>query len=317
MSELYKRPDSKYYWYTLGEGKSRIRRSTQCADLGSATRVQKKWDEQYIEKTILRKAKCSHLILSYLTQLESRKSLGWFKRIRSGLNNFKDMYGDMEVRNIDINDIDNYTRIREGLIAPKTLLEEIKILHNFFKFALARGYTEVNPCKDIILPKIVRVRTTRAFTKEELQLLMQTKHPKDYFLWHILFYTGLRLGDAVSLDKSQIQNDCIKRKQIKTGNEVVIPIHKILLPMFKKGFEDNLMKYGATGRSRERVKLIAKDCNLHTFRHSFATYLEQECGASRYDVKVLLGHKNGDVTANYIHTNVDQLRMLINRLRIN
>jgi len=314
MSELYKRSDSKFYWYTLGEGKNRIRRSTKCMDLDDALRVQKLWDEEYIDKVVYKKVKCRHLILTYLSQLETRKSTGWFKRICSGLGNFKLKYGDMYVCDITIEILDDYMRLRESVVAPKTILEEIKMLNNFFKWSKARSYIEHNPCTDLVMPKVVRVRTTRAFTKPELKLLFETNHKKDYLLWNILFYTGIRVSDALSLDDSNIYDDRIKCIQTKTSNEVVVPIHKSLKPLLINGFETDLMKYGAIGRSRERIKLVAKDCNIHTFRHTFATYLENYCDASRFDIKALLGHKSNDVTANYIHKNFDHLKTLINRL---
>ena len=317
MSKLYPRSDSKYLWYTIGDGKDRIRKSTGCMDYRSARVIQKLWDTKYITNKTTKRITCGRLIMNYLSLLENRKSKGWYIRIRSGLNKFNSVYNNVNVSDCDVDLMDRYMSIREKLIAPKTMVEEIKIINNFFKFAIARRFANINPCTDLILPKIVQVRKTRAFTKEEAKSLLATKHPKDYLLWHILFYTGLRVGDALSLNRSQIHNGYIKREQTKTGNKVIIPIHHKLEPILKNGFEDDMMKYGAIGRSRERVKIIADDCNLHTFRHTFATFLEDYCGASRYDVKVLLGHKNGDVTSNYIHTNVDRLESIINKLDIN
>ena len=56
-------------------------------------------------------------------------------------------------------------------------------------------------------------------------------------------------------------------------------------------------------------------CFLHSFRHSFASHLE-EIGATRWDTKCLLGHKANDVTAQYVKVNVDRLSKYINQLSI-
>ena len=53
--------------------------------------------------------------------------------------------------------------------------------------------------------------------------------------------------------------------------------------------------------------------DLHTLRHSFASHLE-EFGATKWDTKYLLGHKADDVTAQYVHINVDKLSLIINQL---
>jgi integrase len=73
------------------------------------------------------------------------------------------------------------------------------------------------------------------------------------------------------------------------------------------------MNPNSTGRSRERLKEILPNGDLHTFRHSFASHLE-DLGATRWDTKCLLGHKVDDITAQYVKVNVHRLIPLINQL---
>ena len=54
-------------------------------------------------------------------------------------------------------------------------------------------------------------------------------------------------------------------------------------------------------------------CDLHTLRDSFSTHLK-EFGATKWDTKYLIGHKADDVTAQYVHINVDKLSPIINQL---
>tara|TARA_Y100001970_G_C14229111_1_gene857521 strand:+ start:1713 stop:2681 length:969 start_codon:yes stop_codon:yes gene_type:complete len=319
VSKLYKRPDSKNWWYTVGDS-PRIRKSTGTKDRATAEIIRRKWDDQLFEQKHglrCKPIKLDKLITQYQSVIEKRKSKGWSTRIKVATNNFKNQFQHTIVDEFTIEEIEAYMDQRERLVAPKTIREEIKIVKSFFDYAKARKFIFENPCEDIILPKNIKQKETRAFTKIELMDLLSTDHIKDKTLWTILFYTGLRVGDALELQPSHIKNNIIKITQQKTGNIVLVPLHKMLKTILKGEFRhdnDHFMKYGAIGRSRERLKQIAPDCTLHTFRHTFGTYLEEYCNASRYDVKTLMGHKSGDVTENYVHKNTSRLTSLISKL---
>ena len=319
MSDLYKRPDSPYWWYTYGD-KPRIRKSTGTKDRAAAEIIRRKWDEQLFDQKHGLRCKpirLDKLIKQYQNLIEKRKSQGWATRIKVATNNFNKENIDMIVDEFTTDHIEYYMDLREKVAAPKTIREEVKIIKSFFDFAKVRKYIFENPCDNVMLPKNIKQKETRAFTKDELTELFNTEHIKDKTLWSVLFYTGLRVGDALDLQPSNIKKDIINIRQQKTGNIVLVPIHKMLKTILKGEFRhnnDNFMKYGAIGRSRERLKRIAPDCTLHTFRHTFGTYLEEYCNASRYDVKTLMGHKSGDVTENYVHKNTSRLTTLINKL---
>jgi len=319
LSKLYKRADSPYWWYTYGD-EPRIRKSTKTKDHQEALILKRKWDEQLfgqLHGLRCKPIKLTKLITQYQYLIEKRKSQGWATRIKVATNNFNKEYLNMIVDEFTIDHIETYMDLREKVAAPKTIREEVKIIKSFFDFAKVRKYIFDNPCDNVMLPKNIKQKETRAFTKDELSELFNTKHIKDKTLWNILFYTGLRVGDALDLQPSHIKKDIINIKQQKTGNVVLVPIHKMLKTTLKGEFRydnDNFMKYGAIGRSRERLKKIAPDCSLHTFRHTFGTYLEEYCNASRYDVKTLMGHKSGDITENYVHKNTSRLTTLINKL---
>ena len=321
MGKIFKYKHSPNWYYTSGDGKVRIRRSTGTANKKHAEMLQRKWDEELF----LRKHGFSSkgitlekLALKYLIIIESRKSKGWAKRIKASMNNFTSAHKGYNVKDFTPDVIDQYITLRlKNNTAPKTIKEDIAIVSNFFKYAIQQGNLLKNPCDDIILPKIVKVRPNKAMTKEEVRsVIKHTTNETDRLLLIILYYTGLRVGDAVTLDKSMIKNGCIERIQTKTGNKVIIPLHDDLksLPIYK------VTSYGAIARIRTRLKKVSMNnkaivpwANLHSFRHTFATHLEEN-GASRYDVKTLLGHRTNEITSNYIHTSIDRLKTYINSL---
>lgn len=316
MSSLFRIQSSPYWYYTNGDGKSRIKKSTGTKNKKLAEMLQRKWDDDlFMVKHGFKSQNkdIRHIALSYLKIIENRKGRGWGKKIKSSINVFIAYCGKTNANNIDNNYMDNYIHHRQAQgRSPKTIREEIKIIANLFDYAIKNKYCLINPCTELILPKLITTRPNKAFSRDELnKLLSATTINRDIILYKVLYFTGLRFGDAISIEKEMLKNGAIERTQTKTGNKVIIPLHKEL-----KGMDIcKIMPYSCISRVRKRIKRIVPWANIHTFRHTFATHLE-DYGASRYDIKVLLGHRTGDITANYIHTNIDRLNKLINSLSI-
>ena len=78
--------------------------------------------------------------------------------------------------------------------------------------------------------------------------------------WMVMYYTGLRISDAKSLNKSHIRGQYIEIMNKKTGKVVVIPIHPVLKQIISKynGFPQ---AYAEAPINRE-MKHIGKICGL-------------------------------------------------------
>lgn len=72
-----------------------------------------------------------------------------------------------------------------------------------------------------------------------------------------------------------------------------------------------------THKLKKYVRLLGLDdrLNLHSLRHTFATWLVQE-GAPVYEVQKLLGHSNISVTQVYTHLQPEKLHSTVNRISI-
>lgn len=68
-----------------------------------------------------------------------------------------------------------------------------------------------------------------------------------------------------------------------------------------------------TKRATQKAKL--KDVNIHTLRHTFASYLAQK-GQSVYVLKELLGHSEIKTTQIYTHLSGQNLREAVKCLEI-
>jgi site-specific recombinase XerD len=151
----------------------------------------------------------------------------------------------------------------------------------------------------------------------------------------LLFSTGLRVSELVSLNRDQINLDRKEFGIIGKGRRSRIVfvsdraadwIQKYLnhrkdtfKPMFIRysgaiSEENNGERMRLTARSVERIvkkyvrqTRIPVDATVHTLRHSFATDLLTN-GADLRSVQEMLGHKNIATTQIYTHITNKQLR---------
>ena len=94
---------------------------------------------------------------------------------------------------------------------------------------------------------------------EEAELQGGLVKVRDGFL--VQCYTGLRYSDLVSLKKSNIQNGYIKKITLKTGKEVVIPIHPVVQSIIDRydGFPINM----SNQKMNEYLKKVCEDSKLN------------------------------------------------------
>ena len=179
---------------------------------------------------------------------------------------------------------------------------------------------------------LIRKQTERSYLSEdEINRIMSLHLKKNTPLWHsrnLFFlecYTGLRIGDILSLRWENYDGHTLTLTMHKTSKRISVPLtHKvvILLESYRDLFctpdkfifpflkiHDTSFALGkaicsATGIVNGHLKVLAHRCGIeknlssHTGRHSFATMLVTK-GASIYDVKELLGHSDVKVTQIY------------------
>lgn len=177
-----------------------------------------------------------------------------------------------------------------------------------------------------------RRQTERCFLEEvEIERIMALHLKKGSPLWHsrnvfiVECYTGLRIGDILSMKWENYDGRTISLTMHKTSRRISIPLtHKVVEVM--ESYRDLFStadKYvfpflhlrntpfaldkaicSATGIVNGHLKTLARRCGIeknlssHTGRHSFATMLVTK-GASIYDIKELLGHSDVKITQIY------------------
>ena len=238
-------------------------------------------------------------------------------------------------------------------------LSQLSIINRVFKYAVHLDIIQTNPVDRIIRPKQQKPRKEKiALTKKELKqfltLAKKDARPVLYTAWHTLAYTGLRRGELLGLEWSDIdfENKTISvNKTLVTVNgslytqspktkrstrtisldDATIQVLKNWKLEQKKQFFKNGVKskdivitnikgsYLDFAYFRDELKKFLSTHNLkrfsvHSLRHTHASLLF-EAGIEPKTISDRLGHSNIQTTLNmYTHLNDKQRSDVADRL---
>lgn len=211
-------------------------------------------------------------------------------------------------------------------------------LRRFYAYLLREKKIEIDPVALIDAPKLGRTLPKTLTEKDVESLLMapDTLTPlglRDRTLFEVLYATGLRVTELVSLENSQVnlQQGVVrvtgkgnKERLVPLGEEAVNWIEQYLsntrADLLKGQVTDALFvtTRGAAMTRQAFWYLIKRYANLaeiastispHTLRHAFATHLLNH-GADLRVVQMLLGHSDLSTTQIYTHVAKARLKSL-------
>ena len=126
----------------------------------------------------------------------------------------------------------------------------------------------------------------------------------------VLLSTGMRLGELMAIQASDVSNDAVILRDTKSGYSRVVPLPRdlrhIAFPVktFRKAFNTAVHNAGLTGDTR------TAGVTRHPLRHTCATRLASR-GLSPFLIAKLLGHRSIATTAKYSHLDVEDIRALV------
>ena len=210
------------------------------------------------------------------------------------------------------------------------------VLQNFYLFCLEEGYTKINPCETIHMPKLPD-KLPNYLTYEEVDRLLDMPLKTDYdyrtkAMLELLYATGMRVSELLSLRFSNIDlENTIVRVEGKGSKERIIPFNdtsKKYLELYLNFYRPKLIKPGknyeelflnnrGTPMTRQGLfKLlkqlckelgIKKNVSPHILRHSFATHL-LNAGADLRVIQEFLGHSSISTTQIYTHVSKQHIK---------
>ena len=240
-----------------------------------------------------------------------------------------------------------------------TYLNYLSIINRVFKYAIHLDIIQTNPVDRIIRPKQQKPRKEKiALTKEELNtfltLAKDDARPVLYTAWHTLAYTGLRRGELLGLEWSDIdfknktisvsktlvtingklstQSPKTKRsaRTISLDNNTVQILKDWKLEQKKLFFKNGVKSqnivitntkggYFDFAHFRDELKYFLgkhklKQFSVHSLRHTHASLLF-EAGIEPKTISDRLGHSNIQTTLDmYTHLNDRQRSDVADRL---
>ena len=253
--------------------------------------------------------------------------------------------GNIEFQNITLGDInkfkkylfspDRQTANKEKTpikISSFTINRMLSALRSYLKFLIDMDQHSPIPPNSIKLVKTEKKHPQIAELEEMIKLIESPSKLeknkeiglRNRAMLEVLFSTGMRISELLSLNTSQIDDTgkvfimgkgkkqrfvyltpraySIVLEYLKTrkdkSNALFVPYRGKNCNEKNKRISDNYLQYKIK-RYREQLK-INLPISAHSLRHGFATYLAEE-GANPAALQHLLGHESLNTTTHYVH----------------
>lgn len=200
---------------------------------------------------------------------------------------------------ITVESLDGYVLERQN--AKWTWLKEIEILRQFGSFCLKREWSKKNPFLDLERPSIGEPNQVVPYTQEELIRIIAACDKFGRYSYErlraramvlVLRYSGMRIGDVMTLSRDHIQGNYIVKTALKNKKRIQVEVPAAVLdalaklPQPKAAPRDSRL-YFASGSSSVRSLVKGAERTLkavfdlagverahaHRFRHSLASEL--------------------------------------------
>lgn len=228
--------------------------------------------------------------------------------------------------------------LRAAGMSPATIARRVASVRSFFRHQALLGVRTDNPAAELQLPR--RARTLpRTLSPAEAERLVEAANGtaprdlRDRALVELLYGAGLRVSEAVSLHKSNVDLEarlvrCIgkgsKERVVPVGRQATQALRRYLArgrpfldarhrpELFLNAKGGGLTRAGAfliLRRLAAKAGLEPERVHPHLLRHSFATHL-LEGGADLRSVQEMLGHADLATTELYTHVSDRRRREL-------
>lgn len=224
--------------------------------------------------------------------------------------------------------------LRRSGLAPRSISRALVSIRCFYRFLISEGERDDDPAANLAFPRQIR-RLPRVLSEDQVEALLRAPEPasplglRDKAMLELLYATGLRVTELVTLELSQLHLDegfliafgkgrkerlvpigeaagqwtarylGEVRGTLAEGRHEIVFVNSRGAGLSRQGFWKILRAYG-TASGVERL-------SPHVLRHCFATHL-LEHGADLRSVQMMLGHADLSTTQIYTHIHEARLR---------
>ena len=199
-----------------------------------------------------------------------------------------------------------------------------------YKYALENDIVNKNYAQFVTVAKL-ESKDKVPFTREEIDILWANVDEVKYAdLVLILLYTGMRIGELLNMEKSNIfleERYMIGGSKTKAGKNRIIPLHKRIVPLIEKRMNESDSKWLFINRIGAKlkynsftqyhwepiIKLVGNDHTPHDTRHAFISEMSR-LNVNQLVLKRIVGHSNASVTEHYTHLDLAELLEAVDKL---
>jgi integrase len=202
----------------------------------------------------------------------------------------------------------DYAADQLGALAPATIANRIAYLRAACRWAWKRHQMgETDPGARVVQPEVHNARDTTITRAQMVALARACRHRGVRALIRILYWTGMRVGEA---QRAERLPGVFALKDTKNGSPRLVPILPIItsasrLPMPVRSQIDYYWPLAREACGLPHVR-------LHDLRHTAASDMVA-AGEDLGTVGAVLGHKSAQTTKRYAHYAVPRLAQALKR----
>jgi len=260
----------------------------------------------------------SHTITSYSTDLEQ----------------FTAFVNPTELQQVQAMDVRKWLiSLSDDSLRNRSINRKLATLRTFYKYLLRTGKITENPMASIRMVKTTK-KIPHFVRESEMENLVENRliatnfsEARDELILFLLYGTGIRLAELISLQNSQVNLGAKTIRVIgKRNKERMIPIPAFLVELIETyrkfcPFENAHLLLTDKGEPLYPMfvqRLVKKNLgefsqleklSPHVLRHTYATHLLNR-GADLNAIKELLGHANLAATQVYTHNSMEKMKAI-------
>lgn len=313
-------------WVSLYQDGRRIRKSTKLAD----TKENRKRVEKELLPMLEKQDFTPKKTVGYYYQLMMKQ-----KNIRASTLERYACHYDCHIKQFEDRQIDSIkvSELRQWVssssLSPKSVRGNMSVFRMIFQEALYDEAVSKNPFEQIRLPKSEKFEP-EPFSTEEMGLLISNADGWFKNLLAVLFYTGMRIGEAIALEWDDIDEFIKIDKSIregvvtatKTNNVRFVPVFNDLKPYIdaqrrETGLRGKRVFNGNGAKElKPRWHRLLKKCSmghriLYQARHTFAIKALDSGMFKVSQIAKMLGHASVQMLfqkyAKFIRSEIDEL----------
>lgn len=190
---------------------------------------------------------------------------------RKDIEDFDGFIIGKDLIDVEIQDLVNYIEELKKKYSDMSIYRKMSSLKSFYKYLLKAKIIDVNPTKDIELPNRVK-KVTEPLEKWELKRILDVcdetyEGKRDSLVIKLLYETGFKIGDILSLEKDELSRYEYKIINIRSASKILNQKISENLSKELKFFSERLLPNMYTNRNK-----LFQELTREGFRVRFIGY---------------------------------------------